>query len=98
MSEYTAEQVELMADWAAHLADPVRYANPKPASAWPGDTAAGMLCAYAALLRSRERGKRGVTDEIVERAIDAYERAPGVMQFAAMRAALEAVWPVEAQP
>jgi hypothetical protein len=53
--EYTPEQIEEIAQWAEHLADSIRFADPKPAKEWPGDTVAKMLRALASQLAADQR-------------------------------------------
>ena len=81
--EYTPEEIEEIAQWAEHLADPIRFADPKPAKEWPGDTAAKMLRSLAAQLAAQKlEGERkpGVYSELwvsIMNARDAYERTEG---------------------
>lgn len=42
MTKYTDDQIKEIAEWAVHLADPIRFANPGQ-NGWPGDKAADML-------------------------------------------------------
>lgn len=89
MSTYTLEQVES----AAEILE-----QDQNAPSWM--RLSEMLYGYAALLRERESAKAGVTDAVVERAVDARieiisrKGRINVSDNAAMRAALEAVAPM----
>lgn len=104
MTKYTAEQITEAAKWIDNIAEAYHYPDE------PWTQGSDMLRDYAALLRSREiehmnqilERKLGVTIEIVERVYDILEEKSGHKhdRFAYpseddVRAALEAVWPVE---